>query len=233
MHKKLFALLALTVFASAAAVETARMQLPDGFRDQADFFNASGFRGRQKGDFDIGPYRGEFSRKDSRLDILDSKYVSNKARTSVVLVDPDTGESATASCLQKKGSMTLKIVTFDPKKLRYECELAIGDRTSQFMVGQAKGTMKQKFMALDLRSGIAVFPDRDLMVRSVHDYHGSKFTSQAPVGYLIEDGERTLAGVELTDTSPSVYLLRELEPGDRYRVMLIAMTISLLPAELE
>jgi hypothetical protein len=233
MRKLICLLVTLAAASISVAAETARMQLPDGFREQAEFFNASGFRGRQKGVFEIGPYRGEFNRKDSRLDILDSKFVSNKAKAALALVQPETGERADAACRQTKGSMTLKIVTFDPKKLRYECEMDIGGGPARLAVGQAKGTAKEKFLALDLRSGSAEFQGLELTIQSVHRYHGSSFTSQAPVGYLIGSGDETVAAVELTDTSPSVYLLRDLDPEVAYRAMFVAMTVALLPAELE
>jgi len=223
----------LTMVAVTATAATARMQLPDGFREQADFFNASGFRGHRSGDFTIGTYNGEFSNKDSRLDVGDATWVSNKARTSVRLAHPDTGESATAACGLTKGTLNVGVVTFDPKKLHYDCQLHVEDDVANLVVGQAKGTTGEKLMARDLRHGAVEFPGLALTVRSVHGYLGSKFTSQAPVGYLIEANDRTLAAVELTDTSPSVYLSRELPPDESYRVMLVAMTIALLPDELE
>lgn len=225
--------LIVAMMAATGAAATARMQLPDGFREQADFLHASGFRGRRSGEFRIGAYDGEFSSKDSRLDVGDATWVSNKARNTVRLVHPDTGDSASSSCQLSKGTVTIKIVTFDPTKLRYDCWLELGDSKAQLFVGQAKRSTGQKVLAQDLRSGTALFAGLEMSIRSVHGYDGSRFTSQEPVGYLVESGDRTLAAVELTDTAPSVYLLRDLSADDRYRVMLVAMTIALLPAELE
>ena len=226
------ALLALLLMPTAATtLETARMALPDGFRAESEQLQFSGFGGHNKGTWRVAGYQGDFTRGESRLGVFDPLYVSNKGKGSFTFTSDDSSEPLAVACVMKKKSVTIDIVTFDPKKMSYDCEFRrAGDLTGdRLTMGQPKPVgMKERILAKDARVGEAIIAGQHLTLKSVHKYEGTPISSQAPVGYLVDMADRTVAAIELTDWNPVVYLRKDLEPVTRDAMLVAALAIAVL-----
>jgi hypothetical protein len=222
----------LLVFGLAvAALKTARIDLPADFEATAERISIAGFGGHNKGRFQFNEFSGEFTRGESRLSIKDSAYVSNKGKSSFTLRDAGTTEIISAACQMKKGTVTIGIVTFDPKKLSYQCDFTHGDNllAARLIVGQPKAKgVKEKLLAKDLRRGESNTFDQHLLIESVHRYAGSRFQSQPPLGYLLQRGDQLVAAVELTDVNPTLIVAADLPDELRHSVMATALALSVL-----
>lgn len=215
----------------AFGLETAKMQLPPDFVSQAERHPIAGFGGRNQGSFDVDRFHGDFTRSETRLSLLNSLYVSNKGKSSFLLRDLDANEIISASCAMKKGAVTIDIITFDPKKMSYQCDFTQAGQLlgSRLVLGQPKAVgAKEKILAKDLRRGEAILFDQHLLIESVHHYDGSKFQSQAPVGYLLRDGERLVAALELTDVNPTLFIVRDAPDKLRQSVLAAALAMAVL-----
>lgn len=213
------------------AIETARMELPADFESAAERATIEGFGGWNKGSYTFLDYRGEFARGESRLGIFDPLYVSSKGRSSFTLAGADGGEEFAADCEMKKGAVTVGIVSFDPKKMSYRCEFRRDGllTDAQFVLGQPKyASMKERLLAKDQRRGEAVILGKHFVIESVHRYRGTKFTSQAPVGYVLRFGDDIAGAVELTDVNPTVYLTRGQEADLRQAASIVALALAVL-----
>jgi len=228
---RIFVLLFLLFGNLAFGLKTAQMQLPPDFVTQADRNPFSGFGGHNKGSFSVDRYRGDFTRGESRLSLLNSLYVSNKGKSSFLLQDANADEIISASCAMKKGAVTIDIVTFDPKKMSYQCDFTKAGQLlgSRLVLGQPKASgAKEKLLAKDLRRGEAVVLDQHFLIESVHGYEGSNFQSSAPVGYLLRNGDQVVAALELTDVNPTLFVLRDVSDDLRHGVMATALALAVL-----
>ena len=229
-NKIVLIILLIAAARSAAALETARMELPSDFLSSAEPVTINGFGGRNKGNYRIGDYRGEFKRGESRLGIMDPLYVSNKGKSGFTF-DGTHGEQLKADCQMKKGTVTIGIVTFDPKKFSYQCSFKSGGKlaNANLILGQPKDrTFKERVLAADQRAGEAIVHDTQLAIESVHSYRGSRFRSSAPVGYLLTYGDELIGAVELTDVNPVVYLPRTRNDDQAEAVLVVALALAVL-----
>ena len=230
------ALLLVMAFISAAAwaLAVARMALPPDFEAHALRIGFDGFGGRNKGQYrfvDLSgtTYSGDFRRDETRLGVFDPLVVRSKAKGSFTFTDAAADLAISASCDMRKITLTAGIVTFDPKKMAYQCELRSGPSlmAARLIIGQPKREgVKKKVLAQDLRRGEAALLDQNLVIESVHDYRGSRFGSQPPVGYLLMSQERVVAAVELTDVDPSLYLAPDLSPELQRVIYVAALAIA-------
>lgn len=222
---------ALLTSSQSRAFETARMALPDDLKSESKHLQFAGFGGHNKGTWTLGDHSGKFTRSESRLGVFDPLFVSNKGKSSFTFPLPGTNESLDAACEMRKKSVTIDIVTFDPKKFAYNCDFRqagslTGDR---LILGYAKpANMKERFVANDARVGEAIINGLHVTLKSVHRYEGSAFSSQAPVGYLIDTADGTVAAVELTDWNPSIYLRNDVPAATRDNLLVVALAIAVL-----
>ncbi|NNC78171.1 MAG: hypothetical protein HKN77_09435 [Woeseiaceae bacterium] len=233
--KKMIALAAFcAVCQSATAATTARMELPEEFTASATHIEFSGFGGHNKGTYSFADnrgshYRGDFKRGESRLGVFDPLLVRNKGKGSFSFRDPGSDAELTAACEFKKYTVNVDVVTFDAKKVAYSCDFRGNSALlgARLIIGQPKRQgMKQKFLARDLRSGESALFDQYLTLESVHDYRGTKLSSQQPVGYLIRSADRIVAAVELTDWNPGIYLSPDLSDDMQRSVLVTALAIA-------
>lgn len=217
--------------APALALEAARMALPEGFATAATRFEATGFGGHNKGEFALADYNGEFTRGESRLGVMDPLYVSSKGKSSFSIRDTSGEEILSAECRMGKKTVTIDVVTFDPKKMAYDCDFRSGGNLAgaRLVLGQPKASgFKEKLFAADRRRGEAVIGDQHFTIESVHKYQGSKFSSQAPLGYLVESGGQVVAAVDLLDWNPIVFLPGDLQEGTRRSAIVVALALAVL-----
>jgi len=220
----------LGLFASGivSGLDTARMRLPDGFGGAEHRLEFDGFGGHNKGRYAIGAYSGEFTRSESRLGIFDPLYASNSGKSTFTFLRANAASPIEASCEFRKKSVTVGIVTFDPKKMHVNCDFRQEARPVglRFGLGQPKpANMKERLLARSARRGEALIDDRYYTIESVHHYAGSKLSSQSPVGYTIAIDSRVVGALELTDWNPGGYLEPDL--GDEIREDLLIVMLAL------
>ena len=215
----------------AASIESARMRLPEEFGQQSAQLRFTGFGGYNKGTWSIGDYQGEFTRGESRLGVFDPLLVSSKGKSSFSFPASGSDAPLTADCEMRKKSVTIGVLTFDPKKMAYDCEFRrngtlTGDR---FILGQPKRTgLKDRLLAQDTRVGEAMIAGSHFTMKSVHQYHGSPISSQSPVGYLVDAAEQTIGAIELTDWNPAIYIQDTLQPDTQDALLVVALAIAVL-----
>ena len=216
---------------SFAALRTATMDMPDDFREQATRISVSGFGGKNKGSFAFLDYRGDFKRGESRLGVFDPLYVSNKGKSSFTFQEPGGTETISADCAMKKKSVTVGIVTFDPKKMAYHCDFRSDESLlgARLILGQPKASgFKEAMLARDARVGEASIFGQQLTMQSVHKYQGSKLQSSSPVGYFLWSGDRLVAAVELTDVNPTFFVTPGLEVDLQRSALVTSLALAVL-----
>lgn len=189
-----------------ATAETARMRLPDDLAPRVERLSVEGFGGRNEGSYTLGALAGEFTRIESRWAVVDPLYAQNRGQSSFTLSGPGFDSALAAACEMRRASVTVGVITFDPDKMTYQCDLA-GGESPLLVLGEPKPeNLRARVLAVADRRGEARFGGVTLGIRSVHHYAGSRLQAPAPVGYLIEIDGRAIGAVELTDVDPVFYL---------------------------
>jgi len=191
-----------------SAQQAARMELPDDVAARAERRSLEGFGGRNEGRYTLGDLAGDFTRIESRWAVGDPLYAQNRGRSSFTVSGPGFESTVAATCEMRRTVVTLGVITFDPDKMTYQCDLSTAGGTSPLLIlGQPKpANFRERVLARSERRGEATFGGVTLEVRSVHRYAGSRLQAPAPVGYWLEIGGRAIAAVELTDVNPAIYL---------------------------
>lgn len=216
---------------SALGLATAHIDIPSELDDAAERLPVTGFGGRNKGSFEFAGYEGEFTRGESRLGIFDPLYVANRGKSSFTLRRSGSGETISGNCRMEKNAVSIGIVTFDPKKLSYVCDIRASSQPqgASLVLGQPKAKgFKERFLAKDLRRGELLLFGHYLTMQSVHDYKGTGLGSQSPLGYLLMQDERVIAALELTDVNPTIIVARDLSDDLRESVLAGALALAVL-----
>jgi hypothetical protein len=207
------------------------MKLPSDFVATAERLPVEGYGGANRGTFNVDAYGGEFTRIESRLAVFDPLYASNRGTASFTMRGPGIDGSANADCSFKQNVVTVKAVTFDPKKFAFVCELA-GDALplpGRLTLGEPKPEgFRQRVLAFARRVGVAELGPSTIEIESVHEFSGSRIRSQTPVGYLLRQGELIIGALELTDVNPTIMLARDLTEPHRLSTLMAAVAVSLL-----
>lgn len=212
-----------------AAQRDARMALPDDLAAHVERLTARGFGGRNEGDYTLADLAGEFTRIESRWAVADPLYAQNRGQSSFTLSGPGFDAPVAAACEMRRASVTVGVVTFDPDKMTYHCNLAGGSGSPLLVLGEPKpDNLRARVLARAERRGEAMFAGITLGVRSVHGYAGSRVQAPMPVGYVLELDGRAVGAVELTDVDPAVYLPTVDSPGIRNAVIVTALALAVL-----
>ena len=232
-------LLAVVGFVALAApfaspvfgLKTAAMKVPPELAADAIRLPVSGFGGKNRGEFTIGDFSGEFTRIESRLAIFDPAYASSRGTASFAIAGPGIDGRLRADCSFKENVVTLGVVTFDSKKLAFVCELdsSSGGTVGRVVLGEPRPEgFKQRLLARAARTGAAEIGATRLELASVHEYEGSRFKSQTPTGYVVTSNASVVGALELTDVNPTIFVASSLSDDDRRSTMLAALAVSLL-----
>lgn len=224
-------LLPLVAIFFLVGLKSAQIELPPEIDGNHDRLEIKGFGGYNQGKFTLAEYHGEFKRNESRLSLLDSSYVSNKGTSSFTLRNADSSEILSANCQMKRKVVTIDIVTFDPKKMTYQCDFALDGKMlgARLALGQPKADgFKQKVLAYDLRRGESNIFGEHLLIESIHKYKGSKFQSPSAIGYQLKQGDRLVAAFELTDVNPTLIVARDIDDNLERSVIATALALAVL-----
>lgn len=229
--RRLALLCALLAGASAYALTTARIELPEPLAAQAERLPISGFGGYNKGSFEMPGFQGEFTRGESRLGLFNSAFVSNKGRSSFTLRESSAAEVISAECEFTRKVVTIDIVTFDPKKLSYQCEFRRDGNLlgARLVAGHPKARgFKEQMLAREARRGESNIFGQHILIESLHKYEGSKIESSAPIGYVLTHEGLNVAALELTDVNPTLIVSTELQGDLRHSVIAAALALAVL-----
>jgi hypothetical protein len=219
----------------AFGLEAARMALPPELDGAALRWDATGFGGHNRGRYALGDTRGEFTRGESRLGVFDPLYVANQGASTFTVLDLDDSVWLSADCRFSRRTVTVDVITFDSRQMAYECEFTEGHGGSAGRLAMAhpkpKG-LKERMLAQDRRIGEAKVRDHVIGIESSHRYRGSKFDSQAPVGYVLSAEGRVVAAVDLLDWNPILFLLEDIpeDLGEAVTVTALALAVLRDPA---
>lgn len=219
------------LFLPFLGLTTARIDVPAELEASAERLPVAGFGGRNRGSFEFEGYEGEFTRGESRLGIFDPLYVANRGKSSFTLRRKGSGEQVGGSCRMEKNALTIGIVTVDPKKMSYVCEIRASGQahTARLVLGQPKAAgFKERLLAKDRRHGELQLYGHYLTMQSVHGYKGTSIGSQSPVGYLLLQGDRVVAALELTDVNPTIIIARDMSTEVRETVLTAALALAVL-----
>lgn len=226
------ALIVSTVTVTAAlALDAAKMKLPDGAPVPMMRYVATGFGGFNRGSYVLGEYSGEFSRSESRLSLFGSGFAANRGKSSFSLQGPAGSVGVSGACEFKENVVEIGIVTFDPKKLAYECTITSedGQHAGRLTVGEpARKTLKERVLAHDIRRGAAEIGGIRIEISSVHELEGSRFVSPAPVGYAFAIDSAIVGALELTDVNPTVLLAPVSEAEIEIAMLSSALALAVL-----
>ena len=128
-------------------------------------------------------------------------------------------------------SVTVGVVTFDPKRLVYTCVLSHDGQgpLGNVVLGEPPpADTRSRLLAMSVRRGEALVGPDVIGIASVHEYSGSKLQAPMPVGYLFTRGEEIVGAIELTDSQPTVLLRRELDPRTRSATLYAALSVAVL-----
>ncbi|MDX1562786.1 MAG: hypothetical protein R3305_07650, partial [Gammaproteobacteria bacterium] len=195
----LTATLLLTIAAADLVARGATIKLPDGFAERSTRIEFTGFGGFNRGSFRGADYRGDFVRTETRWGIFDPLYVLNRGRSSFTLEDAGGTVNIEASCRVTRDVLTYRIVTVDVDKMSYECHYSGPDAPgARFALGEPKREgFRERLAARERRIGEAFVLEQQFVIESVHNYEGTRLTSQKPLGYMIESDGIVVAAVDM------------------------------------
>jgi hypothetical protein len=205
------------------------MDLPDDLETRVERVAADGFGGRNEGRYTLGDAAGEFKRIESRWAVADPLLAQNRGQSSFTLSGGGFEEPVAATCEMRRLSMTVGVVTFDPDKMTYQCNLTGSGEPQLLILGEPKPeNLRARVLARSERRGESTFGGITLAIRSVHRYADSRLQAPMPVGYLLEIDERAVAAVELTDVDPAVYMPTQGTAETRMAVIVTALALAVL-----
>lgn len=227
----LVGVLGATAAPSGYALEVARMKLPEEFAAAADRWRASGFGGKNKGEYALGGYHGAFTRTESRFAVFDPLFAKRRGTSSFTLQGPNVDGIVSATCEFAQKSVTVGVVTFDPARLVYTCDLSHDSRGSlgNVVLGEPPpADTTSRLLAMSVRRGEARVGSDVIGIASVHEYATSKLRAPMPVGYLFSRDEEVVGALELTDSQPTVLLRRDLDAQIRSATLYAALSVAVL-----
>ncbi|WP_418315486.1 hypothetical protein [Piscinibacter sakaiensis] len=161
--RRIAALLTIAaITAGCAAIEPARMQLPDELSSRSEVIELRGLDSGRHGSAELLGQTVTYERSASRLALFDDFSIANRAALRYSLIAAG-GETTTANCSVSRRTMSIGIVEWAPKPLTLQCEFApSGTRLELQESRPLVGTLKIE------RRGRLVAGGRTLSVRSVH-----------------------------------------------------------------
>lgn len=195
------AALALALLLSACGtVRTARMALPQGLADRTDVVALPQLGSGRRGNADVMGQALQYERASSRLALFEDFSVAQRSALRYSLADGSHDPSA-AHCAARRRNLSAGIVDVTAKPLTLWCEFTpTGAHLNLDEHRPGLGAHKVE------RRGQLTLGGRTLTVHSVHRPAGSLFELAQPMGYVIEEGGRPVAAVEINGPSPRLFL---------------------------
>ncbi len=216
---------------AAVAQRRAAIRLPESFGSNPVRLEFDGFGGRNRGNFIVDRYAGEFVRIESRLAVMDPGFVSNRGRGEFSLSGPGLETQLRGRCDFRRNVVTMGIVTADVRRFGYACEIVDEDgvpRGQLALVEPKPQGLKARVLARAIRAGDATFNETTVSLQSLHEYERSPLDSPTPIGYLLAVDSMPLAVLDLTDVNPVLILPSPDSPFALESLVVVALGLAVL-----
>lgn len=212
---------------AGCALEPARMALPAPLA-AVTAYPFEGIGAGQKGQFRAGPYAVSFRRSDTRLALFDAIDERRTGKVEFSVSGPDFNGAVEAECEARMRTITLDIISFDPKPMAYQCRFLHEGRTlpARFEVQQSRRGVADMMMRQSRRGEIA-FDRVTLGIASQHRLDGSPISTASPIGYVFTQDGVPVGAVELNGT-PVLRFAYDSDASVRRAVVLAALALGIL-----
>ena len=193
--------LAAALLASGcAAIQPARVALPDGLAARTELVEAHGLGSGTRGGADVDGLRIDFQRSASRLALFGEFNVQERAALRMTTRTAD-GSVGNVDCNVRRRTMSVGVVEWVAKPLALQCDIA---------PLQAKLVLQEQRSGLGTlkvaRQGELAVDGRVLTVRSLHQAEGGLVELPQPLGYVLEADGRAVAAGEVNGSTPRLFL---------------------------
>lgn len=210
---------ALALLGGCAGVQPARLDLPHDFATGVERVELQGLGAGTRGQAPVLGRTLWFDRSASRLSLFDDLARIDRSALQWRWSGSDTAQ---ADCRSRRRTHTAGIIEIVGRPLEIACRFEpSGDRLTIWETGSATRSLKQE------RRGELQLGDVRWTVRSLHRAQGAAFDVAQPLGYVIEDGGRAVAAVELRGTRPVLHLPPADDPR-RARSLPALLSLALL-----
>lgn len=193
---------ATVLLAACAAIRPARMVLPAGLAERSEIVEVRDLGLGERGRSEVLGQTLRFERSATRLAFFDELAVTDRANVRFSLEGGAAGRSD-AHCGMRRRTAGVGVVEFVAKPLFFACDFApLG---AALVLQEGQGGPRTLTLA---RQGTLRFGGRELALRSVHEAEGAMVALPQPIGYLVEEGGRAVAAVEVNGPTPTLYLPR-------------------------
>ena len=202
----LVALLSASALGGCAAIQPARMVLPENLASNAETIPFSGIGGGRTGVFQLGAYSGRFTRSDERLAVFDPLFERRDGTTDFELSGPDIEGSIEVACRGRARAVTLGVIRHAVQPMTFSCVLSpAGSSPGELQVQASREGAGGRLTGWE-REGHISLGGVSLQIRSVRDVEGSALQLETPIGYVFEHDGMPVGAVE-TNGSPVVRYL--------------------------
>lgn len=210
----------LLMSAALTACTTAHMNVDAGLEARSDVYDLKGFNYRWlNDDIQMGPYQVTKVREGWQfswgLEIDDAELMTAVRPVRFQVVDKELG-AVQVECRQRSIEAGWRGVVVDVSDIahpRMRCGLQMPDRRHQLVL-----SMKGQRFAGEIHG--TVFD-----IKSEHRLAGAAFDNMAPVGFVVNQGSRQAAAIELINDG-RVWIQRDLPPETR--MLLAAVSAALM-----
>lgn len=188
--------LALSVtlaLAGCASLPAARMALPSELA-AIEPVSVRGLGAGREGEWRVGEARGRFERSADRISWFDLAQ-TDRVGASFTVPGP-AGAPASVRCRGRQATLTWRIVDAPVQPYGVSCRW---DGGAELSLAAATHPTRDERVGR-YRDGAVT-----LELRSVHRVQGSSLPLEAPIGYLMLEGGRPVAAVELNGTTPRLW----------------------------
>jgi hypothetical protein len=228
----LFAAVSTLAIAGCAAIQPARMAMPQNLASSAVTVPVTGIGAGRSGAFRIGPYSGRFTRSDERLGIFDPVFERRDGRTDFELTGPEIVGSIRVACRAQERTVSLGVLSVEAQPMAFSCDIAsAGFEPARLEVRAHREGMGGRLMRQERRGEITL-DGATLRIRSVHDVEGSGIQLATPIGYVFDQDEASVGAVEING-SPIVSYDPAVSSSARQAILIASVALGLFwdPAE--
>lgn len=228
----LFAAVSTLVLGGCAAIQPARMALPQNLASGAVTVPVTGIGAGRSGAFRVGPYSGRFTRSDERLGIFDPVFERRDGRTDFELTGPEIVGSIRVACRAQERTVTLGVLSFEAQPMAFGCDISsAGSDPARLEVRAHREGLGGRLIRQERRGEISL-DGNTLQIRSAHDVEGSGIQLATPIGYLFEHHGVVVGAVEING-SPVIRHAPQTDPSVVRTLTVAAIALGLFwdPAE--
>lgn len=178
--------------AGCAAVQPARMALPEGLAASTEQLPVQGLGGQRRGDFTVGNASGRFERRADQLSLFDA-VSAHRGGARYTLKTPGAAEIE-GQCQQREISAQSGVLALALRPYTVNCQWRDGARLTLEAEPRAARTQNG-------RQGVYEAVGVQLQLRSVHTLQGSALPLAVPAGYTFTHGGVVVGAVDLSDST--------------------------------